>query len=301
MLKINFIKKIISLPKKIYRFFYYIRRGCDSLIIINENMIHIKELLSYITNNTAISSNEKYRDQRCLAFYLSQVYSQNNEDGIIAEIFRRIGNKTFRFVEIGVENGLQNNTRFLLQNNWKGVWIEANESNVEEIKNYFYREIKESSLEVIKNHVTRENINSLFKKINIPNEFDFLSIDIDMNTHHIWDELNGYKPMVACIEYNASIPPSIDFSIPYDSDAKWDHTNFFGAGLKTLEFIGRKKGYTLVGCDCNGVNAFFVRDDLVADKFLSPFTAEFHYQQPRYASMLHHFGHLPFRPTIKKY
>ena len=268
--------------------------------IISHNIIQIKEISIFIANNTATLTTEKHKDERYLARYQSQVYSQNNEDGIIAEIFRRIGNKTYSFIEIGVENGIESNSRFLLQNGWKGTWIEGNQSHIEEINKYFSHEIQEKNLKVVHSHVTTENINLLFKENDIPKEYDFLSIDIDMNTHHIWDAIDGYNPMVACIEYNASIPPSIDFSIPYDPEAAWDQSNNFGAGLKTLELIGRKKGYTLVGCDCNGINAFFIRNDLVEDKFLPPFTAESHYEPPRYNSMLHHTGHFSFKPIIDR-
>ncbi|MDR0579328.1 MAG: hypothetical protein LBG21_01855 [Campylobacteraceae bacterium] len=41
-----------------------------------------------------------------------KVYSQNDEDGIISEIFHRIGTANRVFVEFGVENGLENNTHF---------------------------------------------------------------------------------------------------------------------------------------------------------------------------------------------
>ena len=44
----------------------------------------------------------------------------------------------------------------------------------------------------------------------------------------------------------------------------------------------------LVGCSIAGVNAFFVRADLCADRFLEPATAQEHYEPPR-----HYFHMLP--------
>src|SRR5476649_1423161 len=67
----------------------------------------------------------RYSDPLSLARFQAQVYSQNGEDGMIAEIFRRIGCESKFFVEIGIEDGLQNNTRFLLEQGWQGVWIEG--------------------------------------------------------------------------------------------------------------------------------------------------------------------------------
>src|SRR5437660_108976 len=55
-----------------------------------------------------------------------KVYSQNDEDGIIAEIFRRIGVVGKTFVEFGVETGVECNTAKLLVEGFRGLWIEAN-------------------------------------------------------------------------------------------------------------------------------------------------------------------------------
>src|SRR5688572_20337623 len=52
-------------------------------------------------------------------------FSQNDEDGILQEIFRRLGMGVGSFVEFGVQNGLQSNSRLLLYGGWRGLWIEA--------------------------------------------------------------------------------------------------------------------------------------------------------------------------------
>jgi hypothetical protein len=62
----------------------------------------------------------------------------------------------------------------------------------------------------------------------------------------------------------------------------WDGTSYYGASLKALELIGSRKGYELVGCSLSGINAFFVRRDLVKDSFCAPFTAENHFEPPRF-------------------
>ena len=38
--------------------------------------------------------------------------------------------------------------------------------------------------------------------------------------------------------------------------------SYYGVSIKDLEKLGKEKKYTLVGVDKNGVNAFFVRNDL---------------------------------------
>ena len=68
------------------------------------------------------------------------------------------------------------------------------------------------------------------------------------------------------------------------------HSRRLELSLKALELLGRERGYSLVGCDLTGINAFFVRNDLLGDHFLEPFTAENHYECPRYYLTMR-FGH----------
>ncbi len=74
----------------------------------------------------AAVSRGRYDHPSSLVPYHSRVYSQNGEDGIIAEIFRRITPRDRLFIELGTQNGLENNTRLLLEQGWRGLWVDAN-------------------------------------------------------------------------------------------------------------------------------------------------------------------------------
>src|SRR5258705_8155878 len=76
----------------------------------------------------------RHSDTKRLLRHGYKVYSQNDEDGIIHEIFKRIGINSRTFVEIGVEIGTECNTMGLLVDSWKGLWIEANSNGVAYIK-----------------------------------------------------------------------------------------------------------------------------------------------------------------------
>lgn len=225
--------------------------------------------------------NPRYQNSKRLNMYEQQVYSQNGEDGIIAEIFRRIGTKNKFFVEFGVGDGLENNTAYLLLKNWTGYWIDGNKESVNRIKQRFSLAINKKILLIDYAFVTAESIEALFKKVNVPEEFDLLSIDINGNDYWVWKAIENYRPRVVIIEYNAIFPPDVELVIKYNPKFVGNETCYFGASLKSLEILGSKKGYKLVGCDFRGVNAFFVREDLVKDKFLEPFTAENHYEPYR--------------------
>lgn len=114
-----------------------------------------------------------------------------------------------------------------------------------------------------KEFITAENINQLLQKYRVPREFDLLSIDIDSNDYWVWKAIDNYSPRVVVIEYNSCIPPNESKTIKYDPNARWDGTDYFGASLLALAKLGKSKGYSLVYCESSGVNAFFVRNDLI--------------------------------------
>jgi len=224
----------------------------------------------------------KYQDPLKLNRHEGQVFSQGGEDGIISEIFRRIGTFDKRFVEFGVEDGLETNTTHLLSLGWSGVWIDADAEKLARARESFRGPIEAGRLEIVEAFVSAENSRELMQQVSQPQEFDLLSLDIDRNTYYLWKALAEFRPRVVVVEYNGSIPPADDWVVEYDATKVWNGTVHHGAGLKAYELLGRQLGYSLVGCSLSGVNAFFVRDDLVGEQFASPFTAENHHEPPRY-------------------
>jgi hypothetical protein len=224
--------------------------------------------------------NPHIQDPRNLQRYGFQVNSQNLEDGMIREIFRRIGTSNRVFVEIGVGNGIENNTAFLLAQGWKGFWVDSSSEFLKVTRSRL--DLQDGCLTSLVASVCAENAPVLLSELQVPTEFDLLSLDVDQNTFYVWEALHAFHPRVVVVEYNATIPPDLDWMVRYAADRTWDGTQNFGASLKAYEKLGRRLGYSLVGCDFNGVNAFFVQNELTADKFLVPFTAENHYEPPRY-------------------
>jgi hypothetical protein len=212
--------------------------------------------------------------------YNTHVYSQNYEDSIVAEIYARIGLGSRRFVEIGVGDGTQNVTRLLLEQGWQGLWIEGGDIDAA-IRTRFGPHLVSGQLKFENAMVNADNVHAILAKHGFDRELDLLSIDVDMNTSHLWRVMQG-DARVACIEYNSHYHPAADYEFPYDPSAMWDGTNRFGASLSVLEKIGRSKKMSLVGCDNHGVNAFFVRDDLAKGKFIEPFDAVTHFEPPRF-------------------
>jgi hypothetical protein len=230
---------------------------------------------------SGLLAGSRYDDPKCLARYGFKVYSQNDEDGIIAEIFNRIGTTNQVFIEFGVETGLENNTVKLLLEGWRGLWIEGSERFVKQILAKFRNVIKDARLRIKRGFVDRDNINDLIAPF-YAGEIDLLSIDIDGNDIYVFQAISVVQPRVVVIEYNGKFPPSLSIAQVYNPRHQWRGSDYGGSSLAAITRVAKDKGYILVGCNITGVNAFFVRHDLVGNHFLAPYTAAHHYEPARY-------------------
>jgi hypothetical protein len=198
-----------------------------------------------------------------LTRYELRVFSQNGEDGVLAEILGRIGVAGGGFVEFGIQDGREGPTVFLAQVlGWAGVYLEADAAAYEALERRF-----SASPRVRTVHAAVEpgNVESLFEAAGVPDEPDVLSIDVDGNDYWIWQALERYRPRVVVIEYNGDLPPRSEQVMPYTPGFRWDHSSSYGASLGALEALAAEKGYVLVHTESAGVNAFFVLSDLASD------------------------------------
>ncbi|HTP61158.1 MAG TPA: FkbM family methyltransferase [Burkholderiales bacterium] len=198
-----------------------------------------------------------------------KVWSQNDEDGILQEIFRRIGATSRSFVEFGVSEGRECNTLKLLVEGWSGLWIESAPTDCAFARRIHAAPLAEGRLELLESFVTAENIDRLISDARVASkgELDLLSIDIDGNDYHVLKAIRSVRPRVLVIEYNGKFPPPMDVVPPYDTERVWDGSDYGGASLQAIANLAARNGYRLVGTNITGVNAFFVRGDLVSDKF----------------------------------
>lgn len=234
---------------------------------------------------------ERLNNEKCLERYGYKVYSQNDEDGILHEIFQRIGIEHHNFVEFGVDKGIESNCHSLLLQGWYGIWIEGRKQAYEQILRRFAPAISKGQLKVLNQYVTRDNINEILVSEKCNSGLDLLSIDVDGNDWHIWNAVEDVHPRVVVIEYNGKFPPEIDWKMAYNEDHVWDRSDRMGASLTALDKLGRQKGYQLVGTNLCGINAFFVRKDCAEGKFIEPATAENLYNPARMNILYHHNGH----------
>ena len=213
-----------------------------------------------------IKKKEFKRDKKNLIPHGFKIFSQSDEDGILNEIFKRIGTTNKKFLEFGV-NSTNNNTTSLLLNAWTGVWLEASNSKVKKIKKKYEAFLKKKKLKIYKKKITAENINSVIKSVHLKGRIDLLSIDIDENELYLLNKLSQIKPRVIIVEYNSKFPPPIKKTIKYSPRFIWKYDDYSGSSLQSLTDNLNKKKYVLVGCNISGMNAFFIKKELIKNKF----------------------------------
>jgi hypothetical protein len=223
------------------------------------------------------------RDARRLRWSERSTYSQNGEDGVIEEIFARIGTTDRFLVEIGASDGAENCTRNLVEAGWTGVWVEADPGRAVSAA------AVAPGVDVIGQSVTRHNVADVLGSCGISPTFDLLVIDIDGDDLGVLRRtLHTFRPRVLVVEYNAAFTPRALWSRG-DSPAVWDGTFRHGATLGALRHATVRAGYALVHCERAGVNAFFVRADLIGDQFPQAGRVRDHYRAAAFTA--HPFGH----------
>lgn len=198
-----------------------------------------------------------------------KVYSQWGDDGIIQWLIQNLDFENRTFIEFGVSNYDEANTRFLMMNdNWSGFIMDGSKSNIEYIRNsdYYWK----YDLTAKEAFIDRENVNALIKSSGFDKEVGILHIDLDGNDYWIWEELDVVSPTLLILEYNSVFGSERAITVPYDKDFVRTNAHYsnlyFGASLLALCELSEKKGYRFIGCNSAGNNAFFVREDRMNGK-----------------------------------
>jgi hypothetical protein len=236
-----------------------IKRIYERYTSLISNIYRIQEALGRI---------EQRQLAECMDYRQAEfrVFSQWGEDGIIQYLLRYVSIARPIFVEFGVENYTESNTRFLLTNNqWAGLVIDGSSENIDYIRrDQIYWA---SNLKAEHSFITEDNINQLLSKNGIYGDIGLLSVDIDGNDYWVWRAINAISPRIIICEYNSHFGPTAEVTTPYDAAFVRDSAHFskiyYGASISALTSLASARGYSLVASNSVGNNIFFVRNDLV--------------------------------------
>lgn len=197
-----------------------------------------------------------------------KVFSQSGEDGVIQWLIHNIPIQSKRFIEFGVQNYTESNTRFLLMHdNWSGLIMDGSQENMDYVKqdNICWMH----DLKPVPAFITAENINTLIRDNGFDGEVGILSIDIDGNDYWVWKAISCVQADIVICEYNSRFGSERAVTIPYDPNFYRTEAHssnlYFGASIRALTLLGQQKGYALVYGNEIGSNLFFIRRELLND------------------------------------
>jgi hypothetical protein len=196
------------------------------------------------------------------------VFSQFGDDGIIHYLAGLIPSEYHTFIEFGVEDYQESNTRLLLQrDNWRGLVIDGSHENVQRIASSYY--FWKHDLTAISAFVSRENINDLISDTGFHGRIGLLHIDIDGMDYWIWEAIEVVKPIIFIAEYNSLFGSKYAVSVPYCSSFNRSEEHFsnlyFGASLAAFVDLAKVRGYQFLGCNSAGNNAFFLESSIMTE------------------------------------
>ena len=176
--------------------------------------------------------------------YEYKVTSQNNEDGIISYVFKKIpNNKTF--IELGF-SFYEFNSLNLIRHGWNGTLIDFDSEEAISLKMNLLFYFPKLDIKIINTKILKENINLLISN-ELNKGIDFFSIDIDGNDYWILKELDLSNVKLICVEYNHWLGHK-NMIMKYDENFIFKDDGIFGASLIAYTSLLKKKKFLF---NCN--------------------------------------------------
>jgi len=142
-----------------------------------------------------------------------KVFSQAGEDGIIDYLLYSLNIKVPKFVEIGVGDYRESNTRYIFQKNCsKGLIVDKNKNLEKKVSKIV--KLWKGDLTIIETAVTSENILHILNSNDFDNNLDVFSLDVDGIDYWIIDALPEEFSKVAVLEYNSIFGSSLEVTVP---------------------------------------------------------------------------------------
>lgn len=231
----------------------------DDIQVLPKGLRVFRPRLSY--ENTFLEENAGQLDRsrvpsNVLLNFQRNVTSECGEDGILAQLFAKLGEGTRYCVEVGAYDGLKYSNTFSLirEREWNGVLIENDAEAFRKLETNYRDCAGVQTLNATVSATGPNSLDKLLSQVSAPREIDLLCIDVEGNDYHLWANLRRYRPRVVMIDFNPTIPNDVLF-VQEDSA----HIND-GASLSALIELGVAQGYELAAATT--WNAIFVRRDL---------------------------------------
>jgi hypothetical protein len=191
-----------------------------------------------------------------------KIHSQNGEDGIFMYLLKMLKIKNNNFIEIGCSDGLENNSRNLLNVGLNGTGVDIDWNKLIEYHNITLKNSFEGRVKLKSMKVSIDNFSEIMSMEG--NNPDIFSLDIDGNDYYIADALlrAGFRPSIACLEVNSFLgknPLIVEYQENFSRyKLQPNYGLYFGASPSAWRELWTRYGYRTLGIDSTGTNIFFV-------------------------------------------
>ena len=203
----------------------------------------------------------KYKSLKNISDLDYKIFSQNGEDGIIDYLLYSLDITSPKFIEIGIGDYEESNTRYLFETtNSKGLIIDCIKNlKTEVLKN---TKLWRGDLKIIENFIDSENIIKILKENSFYEKVDLFSIDIDGTDYWVLKQIPNNFSKIIIVEYNSNFGHEFEVTVPNIKKfnrTKYHYSNLcFGTSLKAAINLLEKKNYTFIGTNILKSNAFFI-------------------------------------------
>ena len=246
-----------------------IKKIIEFIKYLNLDQTVFDKLIFCIGINQLTSSRQNYKNFGTLHESELKVFSQNGEDGIIDYLVHQLAIPSPNFVEIGIGNYRESNTRFLYNRvHSKGLIIDRLDQLHMKVKPYV--NLWKGDLKIHQKMVTAENINEILGKY-CDYKIDIFSIDIDGVDYWVISKLRPNISKIFIAEFNPTFGPDLEITVP-NIDG-FDRINYhysglcYGHSLKALIKLMEEKNYYFLGTNLQKMNAFFISNELSKESF----------------------------------
>ena len=231
---------------------------------------HKDKKIFMIGNSHILNARRNYESIENLSDLDYQIFSQNGEDGILDYLLYQLKIQKPKFLEIGVGDYSECNTRFIFERcSSKGTIIDLLDNLEKKVKKNVL--LWKGELNVINKNINSENILNILNEYNTLNQLDLFSLDIDGIDYWILEKMPQNFSKIAILEYNPLFGAELEITVPNIDNfnrTQYHYSNLcFGMSLKAAINLMDKKNFYFIGTNLFRNNAFFVSKDFIKEKF----------------------------------
>ena len=248
-------RKIKKIKEKFLYFFRFIlHRHLYNIILLK---LSKRKFFNCISSKKHKIKNSQNLDK--INKFEYKLTSQNNEDGIIDFLSKKIKKPDNFFFEIGFDF-YEFNSLNLIKKNWSGILIDGDQIKCDKLNVCINKYFPNSNTKIKNIFINYKNINKIINNFVNKKNFDFFSLDTDGMDYWILQNLK-FKPKIICLEFNPWLGEFNSLVIPKKLNFNYKSDMYFGASLQAYRNLLKKKNYKLVAIESSGNNAFFVQQN----------------------------------------